>query len=120
MNLDDNHPSLTLSNGPAAMLFTAAQDENQDDDLSDSDLSQFEAEIEQNLSSASPGSSAPNGVNEHGSSEAMDVDSEEDIKSTHVNKASRRVSTKEYFDPELFGLRRSVCHLLPQLSLGML
>jgi hypothetical protein len=108
MNLNDSHPNSTFPLLSEIRPFTAAQDGNQDDDLSDSDLSQFQAEIEQNLSSASPGRSLPNGTNEHGSDEVMEVDSEDDVKPTHVNKVRRRMSTKEYYDPELFGLRRSV------------
>ena len=112
MNFDDRHPSSTLSPASATILSAAAEDENQDDDGSDSEMSDLEAEIEKNLSSASPGSSASNGANEHGSFEAMDIDSEDDIKSLHMNKTPRRVSTREYYDPELFGLRRSVCRFL--------
>lgn len=112
MNLNNIHPTSTHSPTSATILSTAAQDDNQDDDLSDSDLSQFQAEIEQNLYTASPDSGAPNGLgmNEHdGSDEAMDVDSDDDSKRRHVNKTPRRTSGKEYYDPELFGLRRSVC-----------
>jgi len=114
MNFDDSHPSLTHSPASATIPFAVAQDEDPDDDGSDSEMSDLEAEIEQNLSSASPGSIASNGANEHGSFEAMDIDSEDDVESPHVNKTSRRVSTKEYYDPELFGLRRSVSRSLNQ------
>jgi hypothetical protein len=112
MNVDDSHPSSTHSPASAIIPSAAAEDGNQDDDGSDTEMSDLEAEIEQNFSSASPGSSASNDANEHGSFEAMDIDSEDDVKSPHVNKATRRVSTKEYYDPELFGLRRSVCRFL--------
>ena len=112
MNLDDSHPTSTLS---SLVPSIAAQDEMQDDDRSDSEFSQFQAEIEQELFIASPEGSAPNGTNEHASDDAMDVDSEEeDVKPMHVKKTQRRVGTKEYYDPELFGLRRSVSRSLTQ------
>ena len=112
MNLDDSHPTSSLS---ALVPSTAAQDEVQDDDLSDSVLSQYRAEIEQEMCSASPEGGALHGTNEHASDDAMDVDSEEeDVKPMHVKKTQRRVSAKEYYDPELFGLRRSVSRSLNQ------
>lgn len=114
MNFDDNHPASTLF---PLVPSTAAQDEIQDDDLSDSELSHFQAEMEKNMSTALVESSAPDGTNENMSDDAMDVDSEEeDVKLMHVKKAQRRVNTKEYYDPELFGLRRSVSHSLTQTS----
>lgn len=110
MNLDDNHPTSSLS---SLVPSTAAQDDMQEDDLSDSMLSQYGAEIEQQLSTASPERSAPNGTNVQVSDDAMDVDSEEeDVKPMHMKKSQRRVTAKEYYDPELFGLRRSVSHSL--------
>ena len=87
-----------------------------EDDISDSGLSQFEAEIEENLSSASPDTSARNDTNDHVSDDAMDVDSEDDVKPSH-NKGRKGGSTREYFDPELYGLRRSVC--LPRLGISV-
>ena len=76
---------------------------------SDSDLSDFQAEIEKDLSSAMPGSSVHGNGEDAESEDAMDVESDEDNKPVQTNKSSsRRMSTKEYFDPELYGLRRSV------------
>jgi len=107
MSLNDPHANSSLSSIATTVPSSVAQDENQDDDLSDTDLSQFQAEIEQNLSSATPGSR--NGTTEPVSDDAMDVDTdEEQVEQANSNKARRRVSTKEYYDPELFGLRRSV------------
>ena len=110
--MDQRHPSPPLSSVSTITPAQAAQDDDLSDDLSDSDLSQFEAEIEQNLSSASPETSQVNGTNNEDdniSDDAMEVDSEEDVKPSLSNKARHRTSTKEYYDPELFGLRRSVC-----------
>jgi hypothetical protein len=116
--MDQRHPSPPLSSFSAIPPAQAAQDDDLDDDVSDSDLSQFEAEIEQNLSSASPETSHVNGTNnddDNVSEDAMEIDSEEDVKPSHNNKARHRASTKEYYDPELFGLRRSVC--IPSLGI---
>ena len=113
MNLDGTHPNSTLSPTSAPVFSGASQDENQDDDLSDAGMSQFIDEIEHDLSTASPGINEPNGTNDNGPDELMDVDSDEEIKSSHVNKPPRRATAKEYFDPELFGLRRSVCVFSP-------
>ena len=121
MNLEDSHPTSTLSSTSFLVPSIAVQDEMQDDDISDSELSQFQAEIEKDLSTASPESSARNGTNEHASDNAMDVDSEEDeqVKPMHVKKSQRRVNTKEYYDPELFGLRRSVRRsYVPSIVIG--
>lgn len=110
--MDQRHPSPPLSSFSAITPAQAVHDDDLDDDVSDSDLSQFEAEIEQNLSSASPETSHVNGTNnddDNVSEDAMEIDSEEDVKPSHHNKARHRASTKEYYDPELFGLRRSVC-----------
>jgi hypothetical protein len=84
-------------------------DDSMDDGLSDSELSQFEAEIEKDLSST-PESGTPNGANGHASDDAMDIDSDDDLRPSHAGKGRRRGSTKEYFDPDLYLLRRSVCH----------
>src|SRR5271170_4593772 len=111
MEVDSRHPSSSLSSASPIVQSAVALQDNQDEDLSDTDLSQFQAEIEQNLSSASPESSPPNGTTEPVSDDVMQVDSEEDTKPVNLNKGRRRASTKEYFDPELFGLRRSVSHL---------
>jgi hypothetical protein len=108
MNIDDRYPSSTLSPASAITPAHKAQDDDMEDDISDSGLSQFEAEIEENLSSASPDTSARNDTNDHVSDGAMDVDSEDEVKPSH-NKGRKGGSTREYFDPELYGLRRSVC-----------
>jgi len=113
MDVDSRHPSSSLSPASAIVQSDGAQQDSPDDDLSDSDLSQFQAEIEQNLSSASPESSPPNVTTEPVSDEAMQVDSEEDTRPVNANKGRRRVSAKEYYDPELFGLRRSVSPCQP-------
>lgn len=108
--MDQRHPSPSLSSTSPITPAQPAQDDDLADDVSDSDLSQFEAEIEQNLSSASPETSHINGTNNDDdivSDDTMDVDSEEEEKPSHA-KARHRASTKEYYDPELFGLRRSV------------
>ena len=112
--MDPRRPSSPLSSTSAITPNQTAHDGDMDDDMSDSDLSQFEAEIEQNLSSASPESSPINGANDDDDNvseddDAMEVDSEEEVKPSHANKGRHRASTKEYYDPELFGLRRSVC-----------
>lgn len=109
MNFDDHHPSSTLSSASAITPAHQAQDDDMEDELSDSGFSQFEAEIEENLSSASPDTSAHNDTNDDASDDAMDVDSEEDVKPSHTNKGRKGANTREYFDPELYGLRRSVC-----------
>jgi hypothetical protein len=108
MNVDYIPPSSTLSPASAITPALTAQNGDMEDDLSDSDLSQFEAEIEENLSSASPETSAPNDTNDHASDDAMEVDSEDDVKTSQANKARKGGNTREYFDPELYGLRRSV------------
>lgn|SRR5579862_9802740 len=97
----------THSESPSSLSTPFAMDANLPEDVSDSpsspsdsDLSQFEAEIEKNLSSASP---PVNGTKDD-SEDPMDVDSEDE----KPIKTKRRTSTKEYFDPELYGLRRSV------------
>jgi hypothetical protein len=109
MNLDRTHSTSALSPASAPVFSAASQDENQDDDLFDVGMSQFINEIEHDLSSASPAIDRYNGTNDPDPDEMMDIDSEEEVKLPHVNKAPRRVPAKEYFDPELFGLRRSVC-----------
>jgi TATA-binding protein-associated factor Taf7 len=118
--MDQRRPSSPLSSTSAITPAQTAHDGDIGDDMSDSDLSQFEAEIEQNLSSASPESSPVNGANDDDDNvseddDAMDVDSEEDVKPSYANKGRHRASTKEYYDPELFGLRRSVCPLFSDI-----
>jgi hypothetical protein len=108
MDIDYRHPSSSLSPASPTVQPAIALQDNQDDDLSDTDLSQFQAEIEQNLSSASPESTPLNGTTEPVSDDVMQVDSEEDTKPMNSNKGRRRATAKEYYDPELFGLRRSV------------
>jgi len=108
MNIDDRHSSLPLSSASPITPAHQALDGDMEDDLSDGGLSQFEAEIEENLSSASPDTSARNDTNDHLSDDAMDIDSEEDVKPSHTNKGRKGANTREYFDPELYGLRRSV------------
>jgi|SRR5271168_3228535 len=110
MDIDSRHPSSSLSPASPIDQSAVAPQDSQDEDLSDTDLSQFQAEIEQNLTSASPESSPLNGTTEPVSDDVMQVDSEEDSKPVNSNKGRRRVSAKEYYDPELFGLRRSVSH----------
>jgi hypothetical protein len=111
MDADDHHPSTTSSPPAIDIASTIPHKVDPVDDLSDSDLSQFQAEIEQNLSSASPESNLPqNGANEHNFTEPMDVDSDEEVRQSHVSRNKRTV-TREYFDPELYGLRRSVSHV---------
>jgi hypothetical protein len=110
MDIDSRHPSSSLSPASSIVQSAVAPQDSQDEDLSDTDLSQFQAEIEQNLSSASPESSPLNGTTEPVSDDVMQVDSEEDTKPVNSNKGRRRVNAKEYYDPELFGLRRSVSH----------
>jgi len=113
MNLDSGHPGSTLSPAPASMPSMTVHEDDMDDELSDSDLSQFQAEIERNLSSASPETSPQNVTTEHVSDEHMDVDSEEDVKFPGSSKSRKRANMKEYYDPELFGLRRSVSCFYP-------
>jgi hypothetical protein len=109
MNVDSAHPSFTASPVSAAPPIAVVDGNGLGDDFSDSDLSQFKAEIEQNLSSVSSASSTLSGANENVSDDAMDVDSEDDVRPSHAGKGRRRGSTKEYYDPELYLLRRSVC-----------
>ena len=108
MNIDYPPPSSTLSPVSAITPALTAQNDDMEDDLSDSDMSQFEAEIEENLTSASPETSGHNDTNDHASEDAMDVDSEDDAKTSNANKARKGGNSREYFDPELYGLRRSV------------
>jgi hypothetical protein len=119
MDLDGDHPSSAVFLPTADMHTAIAHETNPEHDLSDTDLSQFQAEIEQNLSSASVGNSPPNGTTDHVSEDAMDVESEEEVKPMHVNKAHKRTTTREYYDPELFGLRRSVNRSNSQPSLSV-
>ena len=113
MNVDTSHPSFTSSLTSATVPIALAYDNGLDDDLSDSDLSQFKAEIEKNLSSVSPESSTLNDTaNDHVYDDAIDVDSEDDVRQLHTGKGRRRGSTKEYLDPDLYLLRRSVCYSL--------
>jgi hypothetical protein len=114
MDVDDSHPNSTYSPASIPLPSTAAHDDFQEDDLSDSELIEFQAEIEQTLSSSSPETNPPNQSNEHVSDMIIEGDSEDEAKSEGVSKSRRRVTTKEYFDPELFGLRRSVCLSLLQ------
>jgi hypothetical protein len=113
MDIDSRHPSSSLSPVSKDVHSTVAQQDTPDDDLSDTDLSQFQAEIEENLTSASPESSPLNGTTEQVSDDVMQIDSEEESKPVNPNKGRRRTTAKEYYDPELFGLRRSVWHLRP-------
>lgn len=89
----------SLSSPSEITLDSPAHISAQPSSPSDSDLSQFEAQIEKDLDSASP----INGVKDD-SDDAMDIESEED----KPVKGKRRTSVKEYYDPELYGLRRSV------------
>jgi len=85
-----------------------------DDDLSDTSLSQLGVEIEQGLSSALPDglSRLANGMSTNDvspSDDAMIIESDdEDIKQPVSSRSKKRVTEREYFDPELYGLRRSV------------
>src|SRR2546423_15152197 len=108
MNIDYPPPSSTLSPVSAITPALTAQNDDMEDDLSDSDMSQFEAEIEENLTSVSPETSGHNDTHDHASEDAMDVDSEDDAKTSNANKARKGGNSREYFDPELYGLRRSV------------
>lgn len=112
MDPDGNHASSILSSASEIVPHSAAHERHQDDDLSDSDLSQFQAEIEQNLSSASPGSSPANGAILQASDDAMDVDTE-DMKQANMANFRKRTVVREYYDPELYGLRRSVSRICP-------
>jgi hypothetical protein len=113
MDVDDGHPNSTYSPASVPVPSTAAHDDTQEDDLSDSELSQLQAEIERSLSSASPETSLPIRSNENVFDEVIEVDSDEEIKRISESKSRKRVTTKEYYDPELFGLRRSVCLFFP-------
>jgi len=103
---------------PAAALvpaaFPLAKVDAFDDDLSDTSLSQLGAEIEQGLSSALPDgrSRFANGTSSQDvspSDDAMIIESDdEDVKQPVSSRSKKRVSGREYFDPELYGLRRSV------------
>ena len=109
--MEMNTTGLTSTLAPAlsAVQHNAACEDNLDEDMSDSELSEFEAEIEENLSTASPDSSPDNDLNEHISDERMEIeDSDEEAKTMSTNKGRRRAVVREYYDPELFGLRRSV------------
>ena len=117
MDLDGSHASSTLSSASEIVPHAAAHERYQDDDLSDSDLSQFQAEIEQNLSSASPGSTSANGAIIQASDDAMDVDTEE-MKLGNMANSRKRTAVKEYYDPELYGLRRSVSRICPLNDVG--
>jgi hypothetical protein len=108
MNADNHYPSSTLSAASAITPAHKAQNDDMEDDLSDSGLSQFGAEIEENLSTASPDTSARNDTHDHVSDDAMDIDSEEDAKPSN-SKGRKGGNSREYLDPELYGLRRSVC-----------
>jgi hypothetical protein len=107
MNLESAHPRSASPLASAAVPSALILDDDLEDDLSDSGLSQFGAEIEKNLSS--PESSTLNGTNDNGSDDAMDVDSEDDAIPSHANKGRRQGNAKQYLDPDLYLLRRSVC-----------
>jgi hypothetical protein len=113
MNLDSAHPRSVSPLASPTVASALIHDDDLDDDLSDSGLSQFGAEIEKNLSSVSPESSTLNGRNDNGSDDAMDVDSEDGAITSHANKGRRQGNAKEYLDPDLYLLRRSVCRPLP-------
>jgi len=108
MDITDTHPTSTTYSGPINGTSTIAHTSIDDDYLSDSGLSELGAEIEQNLSSATPDGSEQDDDEEHGYDDVMDVESEEDVKPVQENKSRKRTAAKEYYDPELFGLRRSV------------
>ena len=112
MDPEDSHRSSTLSPVSAILPAHVAYEDDELDDLSDSGLSQFEAEIEQNLSSTSPGGTSGDAAHLHVSNDPIDVDTEE-LKPANANKARKRTHAREYYDPELFGLRRSVSRLCP-------
>jgi len=102
------YPS-ALSSPSAMPVDSPAHIPSASSSQSDSDLSDFQAELEKDLSSAMPGSSVHANGEDAESEDAMDVETDEDNKPVQPNKStSRRMSTKEYFDPELYGLRRSV------------
>src|ERR1700752_3000897 len=100
MDVDESHVQPLSTSFPAMPSISPAHNGGIQDDLSDDDLSDLHAEIENNLSSASPESSFSNGVNDQDSDDAMDVDSETEVRPLHVSKGPRRTnSTKEYYDP---------------------
>ena len=114
MDITDSQPRLP----PAAALVPSAPPlatvDVFDDDLSDAALTQLEAEIEQGLSSASPDglSRLANGASTKdvsSSDDAMIIESDdEDVKQPVFSRSKKRATEREYFDPELYGLRRSV------------
>jgi hypothetical protein len=127
MDLADSPPRPPPAAAPILSPSPPAKDERFDDGLSDTSLSQLEAEIEQGLSSDSPDSRS-HGIAVNGTStkdgslsdDAMDVDSDDDDGDRAVpSHPKKRVSGREYFDPELYGLRRSVCSTLPHLCLDL-
>jgi hypothetical protein len=115
MDLADSPPHLPPTSTSIPPSSSPAKVGAFDDDLSDSSLSQLEAEIEQGLASASPDTRrvVTNGTTAMAvspSDDAMEIDSdEEDVKQHRVSSRSKkRLTEREYFDPDLYGLRRSV------------
>jgi hypothetical protein len=96
------HPPLPLALAPTSVP-AAAHIPPPEDSPSDSDLSQFEAELTKSLSTASA-DTLPRHVPAEESDEA---DSDDETQGLRQGK-TRRTIVKEYFDPELYGLRRSV------------
>jgi hypothetical protein len=99
MTTSHPHSPSSLSSPSDTLLDSPAHDPVEPPSPSDSDLSDLEAEIEKDLSSASP----VNGTKDS-SDDDMDIDSEDEKPS----KNKKRNNAKEYYDPELYGLRRSV------------
>jgi hypothetical protein len=127
MDLADSPPRPPPAAAPILPPSPVSKDESLDDGLSDTSLSQLEAEIEQGLSSDSPDSRS-HGIAVNGTStkdgslsdDAMDVDSDDDEGNQAVpSHPKKRVSEREYFDPELYGLRRSVSPTLPDFSIDL-
>src|SRR2546423_35864 len=97
------HPPISISLNPRP-LDPPAHITQRQDSVSDDDLSQFGAELEKSLSAAS--SDVPN-ANPLVQEDSEDAESEGETNAVTHHKG-RRTSVKEYFDPELYGLRRSV------------
>ena len=108
MDIDSVHPLSRAGSEPIIGHSAIAHTLLDDDDLSESGLSELGAEIEQNLSSATPEGSGEGDDVEHDSDDAMDIESDEDSRPMQENRPRKRASVREHYDPELYGLRRSV------------
>jgi hypothetical protein len=112
MDLDETHVLAPTSMTTPSSHASTPHREDSEADISDSDLSQLEAEIEKNLTYLSQPRHSQSHPPEDMSGEPMDIDAEDEIKQINAAKNKRTVA-REYYDPELYGLRRSVSTFVP-------